>query len=114
VVINKLHKKKQLSSHYLIFKSIDSQIIFNNLIQSFILIIYLKMISNRKSSFNYLNLADFLLKIRSNVRIFICYNVFQKVKTTFNMLKEQLYEVCSYTVILSEYKQHVFDDTAYY
>src|SRR6266496_3781283 len=102
VVINKLCKKEQLSLHCLIFKSISSQIIFNNFIQDFILIINLKIISSRELLLNYLNLADFSSKIRSNARIFICHNASQKAKMTFNMLKEQLCEVCSCTVISDE------------
>ena len=76
VVINKLHKKKQLNSHHLILENVSSQIILNNFIQDFILIANLKMISSRKLLFNYLNLANFMSKIRSNARIFIHYNVF--------------------------------------
>ena len=105
VIINKLCKKKQFSSYYLIFKSISSQIILNNLIQSFILIIHLKMISDREMLFNHLNLADFLLKIWHNVRIFIHHNAFQEVKMTFNMLKKEFHEVCNCSVISDEYKQ---------
>src|SRR5436190_21130089 len=100
VVINKLRKRKQLSSHCLIFESINSQIILNNFIQDFTLIISLKMISSRELLLNYLNLAD-LSKIRNNIRIFICYNAFQKIKMTFNMLKKQLCKVCSCTIILN-------------
>src|SRR6266487_504943 len=105
VVIDELHKRKQLSSHHLIFRSVSSQIVLNNSIQNFTLIISLKMISSRELSLNYLNLADFSSKIRNNVRISICHNAFQKVKMTFNMLKEQFCKVCSCTVILNEYKQ---------
>src|SRR5436190_22145390 len=104
VVINELHKKKQLSLHYLIFESVSSQIVLDNFIQDFTLIISLRMISSRELLLNYLNLADFLSKIRINARISIYYNVFYKIKTIFNMLKKQLSEVCSCIVILSEYK----------
>src|SRR6266496_4009955 len=114
VVIDKLCKKKQLSSHCLIFESISSQIILDNSIQDFILIVSLRVISSRELLLNYLNLTDFLSQIRSNVRISICHNAFQKVKTTFNMLKEQLCEVCSCTVISDEYKQSIFHNVTYY
>ena len=76
VVINELHKKKQLSLHYLIFESVSSQIILDNFIQDFTLIINLRVISSRELLLNYLNLANFLSKIRSNTRIFIHHNVF--------------------------------------
>src|SRR5438034_10187921 len=108
VIINKLHKKEQLYSYYLIFRSISSQIIFNNSIQSFILIVHLKMISDREMSFNHLNLADFSSKIQSNVRISICHNAFQRIKTIFNMLKKELCEVCNCSIISNKYKQCIF------
>ena len=108
VIINKLHKKEQLCSHYLIFWSIYSQIILDNSIQSFTLIVCLKMISDRKMLLNHLNLADFLSKIWSNVRIFIHYNASWKVKMTFNIFKKKLCEICSYNIILNEYKQYIF------
>ena len=114
IIIDELCKKKQLCSHYLIFWSICSQIVFDNLIQSFILIIFLKMISDKEMLFNHLNLTNFLSKIWSNVRISICYNAFQKVKMTFNMLKKKLHEVCSCSIISSEYKQCIFCNTANY
>src|SRR5436190_16557289 len=114
IVINKLNKKEQLNSHCLIFRNVSFQIIFDNFIQDFILIINLKMISNKKSLFNYLNLTDFLSKMRNNSRIFICNNVFQKVKMTFNMLKKQLCEICSCNIILNRYKQNVFNNMIYY
>jgi len=105
VIIDELHKRKQLCSHYLIFWSICSQIVFDNLIQSFTLVVYLKVISSRETLLNHLNLADFSSKIWSNVRISIHYNASQKVKMTFNMLKKELCEICSCSVILNEYKQ---------
>ena len=114
VIINKLHKKEQFCSYCLIFWNICSQIIFNNLIQSFILIICLKMISSRKMLFNYLNLADFSSKIQSNTRIFIHYNVFQEIKITLNMFKKKLCKVCSCSVILSKYKQCILHNMTYY
>src|SRR5436190_3356690 len=114
VIIDKLCKRKQLSSHYLIFRSVSSQIVLNNSIQSFILIIYLRMISSRETSFNHLNLTDFLSKIQSNARIFIHHNAFQKVKTTFNMLKKKLCEVCSCSIISNKYKQYIFYNIAHY
>ena len=107
VIIDELCKKKQFCSHCLIFESVSSQIILDNLIQSFTLIIHLRMISDRETSFNHLNLADFLSKIQSNARISICHNASQKVKMTFNMLKKELHKVCSCSVILSEYKQYI-------
>ena len=108
VIINELCKKKQLSSYYLIFRSVNSQIILNNLIQSFTLTVYLKIISSRKMLLNHLDLADFSSKIWSNVRIFICYDASWEVKMIFNMLKKKLHEVCSCNVILNEYKQCIF------
>src|SRR5216117_538500 len=104
VIIDELHKRKQLSSHYLIFRSISSQIILDNFIQDFTLTVSLKVISSRELLLNYLNLADFLSKIRNNARISIHHNAFQEVKMTFNMLKKQLCEVCSCTIISDEYK----------
>src|SRR5436190_1302964 len=114
VVISKLCKKEQLSSYCLIFESVSSQIILDNFIQDFILIISLRVINNRELLFNYLNLADFLLKIKNNARISIHYNAFQKVKMIFNMLKKQLCKVCNCTIILDEYKQNIFHNMTYY
>ena len=114
VIIDKLCKKKQLCSHCLIFWNIYSQIILNNLIQSFTLIIHLRMINSKKVLFNHLNLINFSLKIWSNVRIFIHHNVFQKVKTTFNMLKKKIHKVCSYDIILSEYKHYILCNMTHY
>ena len=114
IIINKLHKKEQLSSYCLIFRSVSSQIVLDNSIQDFTLIISLRIISNKELLLNYLNLADFSLKVRDNVRISICHNVFQKVKIILNMLKKELYKVCSYKVILSEYKQHILYNIAHY
>src|SRR5438034_11838877 len=99
VIIDELNKRKQFSSHCLIFKSVSSQIILDNLIQCFTLIISLRVISSRKMLLNQLNLADFLSKIRSYARIFIHHYASQKVKTTFNMFKKKLCEVCSCNVI---------------
>ena len=48
------------------------------------------------------------------MRIFICDNVFQKVKIIFNMLKKELSKIHSCRIILNEYKQHILDNTAYY
>ena len=104
IIIDKLHKREQLCSHCLIFWNICSQIVLNNSIQSFTLTVHLKMISNRETSLNYLNLADFSSKIWNNVRISICHDAFQKVKIIFNMLKKELCEVCSYNVISDKYK----------
>ena len=114
VIINELCKKKQLCSYCLIFWSIYSQIILNNLIQSFILTVYLKMISSREMLFNYLNLTNFSSKIWSNARISIHHDASWKVKTTFYMLKKKLHEVCNCNVILNEYKQCIFCNTANY
>src|SRR5436190_5214437 len=114
VIIDKLCKRKQLSSHYLIFRSVSSQIVLNNSIQSFILIIYLRMISSRETSFNHLNLTNFLSKIQNNARIFIHHNAFQKVKITFNMLKKELCEVCSCSIISDKYKQYIFHNMTNY
>ena len=114
VIIDKLHKREQLCSHCLIFWSICSQIILDNLIQSFTLTVCLRMISSRESLLNYLNLTDFSSKIQSNVRIFIHHNASQRVKTTFNMLKKKLHEVCSCNIILNKYKQYIFHNTANY
>jgi len=114
VIIDELHKKKQLCSYYLIFWSICSQIVLDNLIQSFTLTVYLRVISNRKILFNHLNLTDFLLKIWSNVRISIYHNASQKVKIILNMFKKKLHEVCSYKVILSKYKQCILYNMIYY
>ena len=114
VIINKLCKKKQLCSYCLIFWSICFQIIFDNLIQSFILTVYLKMISNKKMLLNHLNLADFSSKIWSNARIFICYDVSWKIKMTFNMFKKKLHEVCSCNIILNEYKQYILHNMTNY
>src|SRR5437773_1871372 len=108
VVINKLCKKKQLNSHHLIFRNVSSQIILDNFIQDFILIINLRVISSRELLLNYLNLVNFSSKIRNNARIFIHYNVSQKIKITFNMLKKQFCEICSCTIISNEYKQNIF------
>src|SRR5436190_17640886 len=99
VVINELCKREQLSSYCLIFESVSSQIILDNSIQDFILTVSLRVISSREMLLNYLNLTDFSLKIEDNARIFICNNVFQKIKTTFNMLKKQLCKVCSCNII---------------
>ena len=114
VIIDKLCKKEQLSSHCLIFRNVSSQIIFNNLIQSFILTVCLKMISSREMLFNHLNLADFLSKIWSNVRIFIYYDASWKIKTTFNMLKKKLCKICTCNVISDEYKQYILHNIANY
>ena len=108
VIIDELHKKKQLCSHCLIFWNICSQIVLDNLIQSFTLIIHLKIISNREMLLNHLNFTDFLSKIWNNVRISIHYDASWKVKTTFNMLKKKFHKVCSCSVILNEYKQCIF------
>ena len=89
-------------------------IIFDNLIQSFTLIIHLRVISDREMLFDYLDLAYFLSKIEDNLRISICDNASQKVKMTFNMLKKELSKIHSYKIILNEYKQCVFDDMTYY
>ncbi len=105
VIINKLCKRKQLCLHYLIFWSICSQIVLNNLIQSFTLTVCLRIISNRKMLLNHLNLANFLSKIWNNMRISIYHDTSWKIKMTFNMLKKELHKVCSYNVILSKYKQ---------
>ena len=114
VIINKLCKKKQLCSHCLIFWNICSQIVLNNSIQSFILIICLKVISDKKMLLNHLNLVDFLSKIWSNARISIYYNVSWKVKTTFNMLKKELCEICSCSIISNEYKQYILHNVTNY
>ena len=114
VIIDKLCKREQLCSHYLIFWSICSQIVLNNSIQSFTLIICLKMISDREMWLNYLNLADFLSKIWNNARIFIHHNAFQKIKTTFNMLKKEFHKVCSCNVILNKYKQYILHNMINY
>ena len=108
VIINKLHKKEQLCLYCLIFWNICSQIILNNLIQSFTLIVHLRMISDREMLLNHLNLADFLSKIWSNVRISICHDTSWKVKMTFNMLKKKLHEICNYNIVLNKYKQYIF------
>ena len=114
IIINELCKKEQLSSHCLIFRNVSSQIILNNLIQSFTLTVYLKMISSREMLLNHLNLADFSSKIWSNVRISICYNASWRVKMTFNMLKKELCEVCSCSVISDEYKQCILSNMTNY
>ena len=114
VIINKLHKKKQLCSYCLIFWSICFQIVLDNSIQSFILIVHLRVINSKEISFNHLNLADFSLKIWSNARISICYNASWKIKMTFNMFKKKLYEVCSCNVILNEYKQYILCNMTHY
>ncbi len=90
------------------------QIVFDNSIQSFTLIIHLKMISSRKTLFNHLDFTYFSSKIRDNARIFICDNVSQKVKIIFNMLKKELNKIYSYKIILNKYKQHVLDNIIYY
>src|SRR5216117_1699341 len=104
VIIDKLSKKKQSSSHCLIFESVDSQIVFNNSIQDFTLIISLRMISCKEMLLNYLNLADFSSKIRSYMRISIHHYASQKVKMTFNMFKKQFHKVCSCTIISDRQK----------
>ena len=114
VIISKLCKREQLCSHCLIFWSICSQIVLDNSIQSFTLTVCLKVISSRETLFNHLNLTNFLSKIWSNVRISIYHNAFQKVKTTFNMLKKKFHKVCSCSVILSEYKQCILCNMTYY
>ena len=114
VIINELCKKKQLCSHCLIFWSICLQIVLDNSIQSLTLIICLKVISDRESSLNHLNLTDFLSKVKDNARIPICHNASQEVKTTLNMLKKELHKVCSCRIISDEYKQCIFYNTAYY
>src|SRR5437773_11680216 len=114
IIIDELCKKKQLNSHCLIFESVSFQIILDNLIQDFTLIINLRVISSREMLFNHLNLADFLSKIQSNARIFICYNVSQEIKITFDMFKKKLCEVCSCNVISDEYKQYIFCNMTYY
>src|SRR5437667_284512 len=72
------------------------------------------MISSRETLFNHLNLAYFLSKVRDNVRISIHHNAPQEVKTTLNMLKKELHEVCSCRVISSEYKQHILHNMIHY
>ena len=114
VIINKLSKRKQFSSHCLIFRSVSSQIVLDNLIQYFTLIISLRVINDRETLLNQLNLTDFLSKIRSYVRISIHHYAFQKVKMTFNMFKKQFHKVCSCNVISDEYKQNVFNNMTYY
>ena len=114
VIINELCKRKQLCLHYLIFWSICSQIIFDNSIQSFTLIIYLKIINDKETSFNHLNFTNFLSKIWNNARISIHHNAFQKVKITFNMLKKKLNEICSCNIISNEYKQCILHNMTNY
>ena len=114
VIINKLHKKKQLCLYCLIFWSICSQIILDNLIQSFILTICLKVISNRKMLLTHLNFTDFSLKIWNNARISIYHDAFQKIKITFYMLKKKLHKVCNYNIILNKYKQYILCNIIYY
>ena len=58
--------------------------------------------------------ADFPPEVRSNTGISIDDDASWEVKTTFNMFKKQLYEICNCTIILNEYKQHVFDNITYY
>ena len=108
VIIDELCKRKQLSSHCVIFKNVSSQIILDNLIQSFTLIICLKIISNREILFNHLNLTNFLSKIWSNVRIFIYHDASWKIKMIFNMFKKEFCEICSCSIISNEYKQYIF------
>ena len=80
------------------------QVVFNNLIQSFTLIIYLRVISCREILLNNLDFTNFLLKIRDNVRILIDNNAFRCAKVALNMLKEELDKVCSYNIISCRYK----------
>src|SRR5438034_7010704 len=114
VIIDELSKRQQFSSHCLIFESVSSQIVFDNSIQGFTLIISLRVISDRELPLNYLNLTDFLSKVRDNSRISIHNNASQEAKSTFNMLKKQLCEICSCSIISDEYKQSVFSNTTYY
>ena len=114
VIIDKLHKREQLCSHCLIFWSICSQIVLDNLIQSLTLIIHLRVISNRELLLNHLNLTDFLLKVRDNARISIHYNASWEVKMTLNMLKKELCEVYNCRVILNEYKQYILHNMTNY
>ena len=114
VIIGKLHKRKQLCPHCLIFWSICPQIVLDNLIQSFTLIIHLRVISNRELSLNHLNLADFSSKIQSNARISIHHNASWRIKIILYMLKKEFHKVCSYSIISDEYKQCILYNTTNY
>ena len=113
VIIDKLHKKKQFCSYCLIFWSVSLQIVLDYSIQSFTLIICLRVISSRKMLFDDLNLTDLSSEVWHHAGVSICDNASRWVKMTLNMLKKQLSKVCSCSIITDEYKQHIFDDSAH-